>query len=83
MKRHRCILLAAGALVVCAACANHDEREVFLLGNAVDQNIAAHSIREVDTPNLKGLVGGQARTAPEAESVLRDAKAKRLQGAQP
>ncbi|MCI4643725.1 MAG: hypothetical protein MRY64_02960 [Hyphomonadaceae bacterium] len=65
-------------LVLCAltgACASHDYRNVDLLGDATDKNIALQSVRDVAAPNYKAIEGGEGGSSAQAVAALRGEKA--------
>lgn len=72
MKNPRFIYLTPLVVLTClAACApNHDQRDVFILGQANDRNIATQSIRSVDMPNSGGLTGQSGERAVAAITRL-------------
>lgn len=63
MKTFAALFCAIG-LSACAS--NHDQHGDFLLGAAMDQNIATQSIRPADLPNSKGLAGQSGERAVAA-----------------
>jgi len=72
MKTRRTGICVMLPLAMLAACASHDYRDIDLLGDATDQNIALHSVRDVDKSNYGGRdEGGQGETGAQAVSALR------------
>lgn len=60
------LALMASSTVMTACATDHDHHDGFVLGAAMDANIAEHSIRPVDLPNSKGLTGQSGERAVAA-----------------
>jgi type IV pilus biogenesis protein CpaD/CtpE len=78
MKR---VLKAVGVVAgmsLLAGCASFDHQDVYLLGGANEQNIAAQSVRDVNLPNSREVEASSGVRAVKAVKALNEGKTQEL-----
>jgi len=81
MSNHTRIAGAIATLSLLTACASHDHQDVYLLGAATEQNIAAQSVRDVNLPNSRQIESTSGVRAANAVKALNEGKPKELRQA--
>ncbi len=75
------LLLSAFALTFLSACASHDARDRYVLGEATKQNIAEQSVRDVELPNTRKVESTSGQRAAKAVKALNEGKPVELRDA--
>jgi hypothetical protein len=79
MKQRTLAAFIAASLT--CACASHDARDRFVLGEATAQNIASQSVRDDTAPNPRAVESTSGQRAAKAVKALNEGEAADLRKA--